>query len=195
MLYAKSGLVERYLLPSSLGLGFLVVTYIKGIYENPVWFKKIALILVIVSFLPFSFKSVTEAMEFSKEGNANKKLLSAISTNYVNGTQVIVIVDPVEFYEKSVSLKTYLFYENKIDLFGYPIIKDENSAENKGYIEGWKSYFDKKQFEDLPSRPGLLIFLDNQIIEKFFKTSKLSQQDYLQIEIGNSPFALFKENH
>jgi hypothetical protein len=46
----------------------------------------------------------------------------------------------------------------------------------------------------LPSKPGLLIFLDNQMIEKFFKISKLSQQDYLQIEIGNSHFALFKEN-
>lgn len=195
ILYAKSGLEERYLLPSSFGLAFLVVTFIKGIEEHKGWFKKIASALVLILFIPFIIMSFKDAIEFSKEGTATKKLLSAISINLVSGTQPLVVVDPVESYESSVSLKTYLFYENEIDLFGYCIIKNGNNDNNQVYIDGWKSYFDKKQFEDLPSKPGLLIFLDNQMINEFFNTSKLSRHDYLPIEIGNSPFALFKENY
>ena len=122
-------------------------------------------------------------------------LLSAISANYVNGVQAMVIVDPIESYENSVSMKTYLFYEDKIELYGYVIIKNKNSEYDQEYIEGWKSYFNGRLFENMTSTPGLLIFLDNQLIDVFFKTSKLSQPDYLPIEIGESPFALLKENH
>jgi hypothetical protein len=193
ILYAKSGLVERYLLPSSFGLGFLVATFIKDIVENPQWLKKLALIFVFVSFLPYLVTSYTEAKEFSNEGFATKKLLSAISINNVNGPLVMVIVDPVESYEKSVSLKTYLYYEDKIDLFGYYIINKDIKDTDQGYVDGWKSYFDKKLFENLTSPPGLLIFLDNKLIEELFSTSELSRSEYLNIEIGDSQFALFKK--
>jgi hypothetical protein len=37
--------------------------------------------------------------------------------NHVQGSQVLMIADPVESYEMSVSLKTYLFYEDNINLY------------------------------------------------------------------------------
>lgn len=194
ILYAKSGLVERYLLPSSMGLAFLLVSFIKSIGENPAWFKKVALTLVIIPFLPFLAASFDEALKFSQEGEATNKLLSAISTSYSGGTSAMVIADPVESYENSVSLKTYLYYENKIDLYGYAFVKDKNSADSKGYIDGWRSYFDRKQFEDMTSEPGLLIFFDKQMIEDFFTKSKLPRHNYLLVDIGTSTFALLKEN-
>lgn len=194
VLYAKSGLVERYLLPASFGLGFLVLSFVKSFEDNPGWVKKLALTLVILTFLPFMVTMYTNAIKFSKEGYSTKKLLSAISTNYVIGSQVMVIADPVELYEKSVSLKTYLFFEKKIDLFGYLIAKDEDNANYHRYIEGWKSYFNGRQYEDMASNPELLIFLDNKMIDEFFAKSKLLRNNYSLVEIGNSPFALFKEN-
>ena len=193
VLYAKSALVERYLLPSSFGLGFFVASVIKGIEKDPVWFKKMALILVIISFLPYMVSSFTDALKFSKEGYSTKKLLSAISTNYSTGSQTLVIVDPVEHYEKSVSLKTYLFYEDKIDLFGYAMAKKENNADYQGYVDGWKSYFKGRQYENLTSKPEILIFLDNKMVDSFFINSGLFRNEYSPVEIGNSPFALFRE--
>jgi len=192
ILYTKSGLVERYLLPSTFGLGILVVTVIDGIEKDPPWFKKLALTFIILSFIPFIVNSYSDATEFSKEGRSTKNLLSAISTNYVRGSAAMVIVDPVELYEKSVSLKTYLFYEDNIDLFGYALIKDQNNAEYQRYVDGWKSYFLGRQLENLTSAPGLLIFLDKEMINEFFVRSKLPGSKYSQIEIGDSPFALFK---
>jgi hypothetical protein len=193
ILYSKSALVERYLLPSSLGLGVLVAYVIKGIEKDPVWFKKIVSLFVIISFLPYMVSSFNDALKFSKEGDFTKKILSAISDNYSTGSQVLVIVDPVEYYEKSVSLKTYLFYEDKIDLFGYAEVMNTNSSDYQGYVDGWKSYFIGRQFENLTSKPELLIFFDRNMIDTFFIGSKLSRDDYSPVEIGNSPFALFRE--
>ena len=193
VLYAKSGLVERYLLPSSLGIGFFVASIIKMIDKDQLKYRKIVLTLIIVSFLPYMFSSCTDAIKFSKEGYATKKLLSAVSTNTTKGSQVLVIVDPVESYEKSVSLKTYLHYEDEIDLFGYPLVKDQKDADYQGYVDGWKSYFEGKQFENMSSKPALLIFLDNKLIESFFAKTNLLRNDYLPVDIGKSTFALLKK--
>ena len=185
---------QGFIDPISLfALGFLVVSVIKGIEKDPVWFKKMALTLVIISFLPYIISSFTDALKFSKEGYATKKLLSAVSTNTTKGSQVLVIVDPVESYEKSVSLKTYLHYEDEIDLFGYPLVKDQKDADYQVYVDGWKSYFEGKQFENMSSKPALLIFLDNKLIESFFAKTNLLRNDYLPVDIGNSTFALLKK--
>jgi hypothetical protein len=193
VLYAKTGLVERYLLPTSLGLGFFVASIIKGIDKDQVWFKKIVLAFIIISFLPYMVTSFASAVKFSKEGYATKRLLSAVSTNYRKGSQLLVIVDPVESYEKSVSLKTYLFYEEEIDLFGYPIVKDDKNADYQGYVDGWKSYFYGSQYENMTSQPELLIFLDTKMVDNFFVKSNLLRNEYLPVNMGSSPFALLKK--
>jgi hypothetical protein len=193
LLYARSGLVERYLLPTTIGLGFLFVSFLKGVDENPLWFKKMAFVLVLVAFIPFAVISIIDAIDFSKEGKETKRLLTEISSNYLDGKQVMVVVDPIQDYERSISLKSYLFYENHIDLFGYPVINDNDALNYQNIIGDWKVYFEDKQFENMTSKPGLLVFLNSNVIDNFFKSSTLSQLDYLPVEIENSNFVLFKE--
>lgn len=194
ILYAKSGLVERYLLPSTIGLAFLVVSLIRGIEKDQIWFKKMALTLVFLSFIPYLFTTFSEAVKFSEEGKTTGKLLSGILKNYKQGSQVMVIAEPVLYYEKSVSLKTYLFYEDNIDLYGYVLLENDNSADYQGYVDGWKSYFGGRQYENMTSKPGLLIFLDNKMIDEFFSKSNLPRNSYVPVELGKTPFALLKEN-
>ncbi len=194
ILYSKTGLEERYLLPSSFGLGFFIVTCIRNIEDNPGWFKKLALVMVLLSFLPYGIRSLNEAVAFSRDGKETNELLSAISVNFMAGSQVMAIADPVEHYEKSVSLKTYLHYENNIDLFGFALGKEGNDVADQGYVEGWKSYFNGKQNYNMNSKPGLLIFLDKKAIDKFFKETDLDQQNYAGIDIGKSSYALLKAN-
>jgi hypothetical protein len=193
ILYNSTGLEERYLLPVTFGLGFLIVTYINGFEDSPGWFKKVAIALVIFSLIPFIHSSYAEAVKFTEEGVQTQKLLTAISANFIPGNQVIAVADPVESYEYSVSLQTYLYYEDKIDLFGYALISKEKSEQYQDYVEGWKSYFKGRQSNDLTSKPQMLIFFDNHLTDEFFASSKLSGNDFLQIDIGQSPFALFEE--
>jgi hypothetical protein len=193
VLFARSGLVERYLLPTSFGLAFLAASYFKGIEENTWRYKKIILALVIISFIPAMVKSSADAIKFSNEGHETKTLLTAIANNYKEGNATLVIADPVQEYERSVSLKTFLYYENKIDLFGYAIIKEGDESKYPDYIGGWKSYFEGKQLENMTEKPALIIFLDNRMINEFFNRSDLSQDDYPAIGIGKSHYALLKE--
>jgi hypothetical protein len=195
VLYSKTGMMERYLLPSSFGLGFLIASFIKGIEENQGSFKKLVLTLVLVSFLPYLVTSFIDAAKFSKEGHATKRMFSAISSNHTSGSPVMVIVDPVDSYEISVSLKTYLKYEEKIDLFGYCIEKKDIKESDQAFVDGWKSYFDGRLSANLTSAPELLIFLDNKLAEEFFRSSTLHQSDYKIIDVGDSPYALLKANH
>ena len=87
-----------------------------------------------------------------------------------------------------------LSIKESIDLYGYPLVAQDQSDEYLEYVAGWKSYFMEKQYEDLMSRPGLLIFLDDKMIQDFFNATNLLQEDYKQVEIGSSGFALFKDN-
>jgi len=193
ILYSKTGLMERYLLPVTFGLAFLVITFINAIDKKEKFIKRIAFFLILVSFIPYLVSTINEAISFSKEGFATNSLLSAVSANKINSEGVLLIVDPVDSYEISVSLKTYLFYEDKIDLFGYELLRNEKSESEKPYIAGWKSYFEGRLYANMSSEPELLVFLDNQLVTPFFSTSNISRNSYSPVDIGESKFALFKK--
>lgn len=193
VLYAKSGMVERYLLPASFGLAFFIVSVINRIDQGSEKLRKAAFIVVVIAFIPYVYNSVAGAIKFTKEGNSTGLLLSAISKNYKDSSQIMVIVDPVK-YEKSVSLKSYLLYEDKIDLYGFMLMKDSLNPVHQVYAEAWKSYFEGHQFENLTSKPDLLIFLDNKLVDGFFNKTGLPLSNYTPINVGTSTFALYKEN-
>jgi hypothetical protein len=190
ILYSKTGMAERYLLPSTFGLAFLVISWIAEFDQG--WFKKVALILVAVAFIPSFLKITAEASEFYEEGRQTNELLTSLSKNYNSGNQVMVVVDPVAHYEKSVSLKTYLFYQDGIDLYGYPLVNESETSENIGYIDGWKSYFEGKQYEQLKDKPAFIIFLDAGMVNKFFEFSKIPSNDYKPLALEKSSLALLE---
>lgn len=192
ILYSKSGMVERYLLPSTFALGILIASFIRGIEKDKDWFRKTAIVLIFISFVPSLAFSVREASRFTKEGLYTKALFSAIASNHAKGEPVLVIADPELHYEKSVSLKTYLLYEENIDLYGYLFAKENADGEYQGFVDGWKSYFAGKQYENINSKPGLLIFLDSNMVDEFFAKSNLSRTEFSPVDLGKSKFALFK---
>ncbi len=193
VLYSGSGMFERYLLPASIGVGYLVASALRYVEIIPVWFKRTAVILTIVLFLPFLFAAMSDAVEFSKDGRDTNKLLSALGQDKNNGKATLLVADPVVSYEISVSLKTYLKYEDDIDLYGYCLINDKDSTESKSYVEGWKYYFDGRQLSDMQTNPKSLIFLDKTVVERFFDISGFFRQEYEQVEIGDSGYALFRK--
>ena len=192
VLYKSSGLVERYLLPTSMGLAFFVVS----VLNSPEWrmslFKKSISILLFVSILPFVIKSWSEAREFTKDGHETSRLLSSVSEADPGRLPALVVVDPVASYELSVSLKTWLNCEKQIDLFGYPYVNRESKLNNQEYIEGWKSYFTDKLLTDIKSDPQVIIFLNNKLADDFFRISGLKKDAYTVIDVGEGPFGLFR---
>jgi hypothetical protein len=193
LLYARSGLTDRYLLPTSIGLAYFVVACVREIGDNPLWYRKVVYAVILISFLPLLAGAVKDAAIFAEEGKETGSLLSAVSANHETGKQVLVVVDPVDSYEASVSLKIYLFYENGIDLFGYSMPGEEDNSDFRAYNDGWKSYFSGKLFENLESKPELVIFLDSQLVDKFFESCHLVSSDYESVEFESFKYSLLKE--
>jgi len=191
-LYARSGLTGRYLLPTSIGLAFFIAASIKEIDVNPLWYKETVYGVILVSFLLFLIDGVKDAVIFSKEGRETSSLLSAISANHGTGKEALLIANPVDSYEASVSLKIYLYCEDGIDLYGYCIIDEKENADVQEYVDGWKSYFSGKLYENLESRPELVIFLNSQLVEKFFDNGPLVSGDYEAVESGSYTYSLLK---
>jgi|WetSurMetagenome_2_1015567.scaffolds.fasta_scaffold00504_10 hypothetical protein len=192
ILYFRTGLTERYLLPSSLGLAYIVLSFIKELDDNPQWLRKTVALVFIISFIPSFINVLRDAKDFSTDGRDTRNLFEEISEYYIPENQVLLIVDPVDSYEISVSLKIYLFYECKIDLYGYGLVKENEIPDNQPFIDGWKYYFTNCQFENQKMKPGLLIFLDKRISDRFFEKSVLHIQDYFKIDLGISKYALFR---
>lgn len=191
ILYSGTGMNKRYLLPAAFGLGFFVVTVISRINIKGFFKENIALTVIVVSFLPNMVKSTHEAIDFSKDGFNTNRLLEAIPVNNKSEIDALLITDPVYFYELSVSLKTYLFYEKKIELYGYELLSRMQNEAGLAYIDGWKLHFNERLYANMTSRPELLIFFDRKQINAFFLTSSLTPGDYSEKDIGDSNFALF----
>ena len=194
VLYSRGGIWERYLLPSSVGFGFVVASILNGIKSDFLKAKIIIYLSVLISLSPLMLTSYNNARKFAEEGAALKSLLGGIRQNYIEGTNVLAVVDPINFYEQSYSLKTYLFLEQQITLYGYPLIKSGHDESYNSLINGWKGYFSGVQYEDLKSLPNLIIFLDTRLVKDFFNITKIDQEKYSQVLGISSSFALLKLN-
>jgi hypothetical protein len=192
VLYSQAGFYERYLLPSSIGFGFLIASLINGIDGAFKRFRIISYTLVIISIAPLLLTSYEAACAFSREGKSISALVSAIKNNYRYGAGILLVVDPVEYYEQSYSLKQYLFLTENINLYGFPVLDKTRDKEMESLMDGWNSYFRDSHIENLSSPPGLIIFLDNNLVENFFSKTRLSHSDYSSVTLGNPDYTLLK---
>ncbi len=197
VLYAKSGMWERYFLPTSFGLAFLISSLTKEYGEGIRIMKVIIAIIIIFFYIPILKDTYSTAKSFTKEGLILKSLVSNTKTHYDRDTKSLIVVDPVKYYEQSISLKYYLNLEYDIDLFGYAF-EDESLDEEfrDRLIKGWYNYFNEKRYTDLGVKPGEIIFLDSSLIGKFFSTSDLSITEYDDVNLGECEYKLLtmKEN-
>lgn len=199
ILYSNYGLIERYLLPSAFGLGFFIAAWIKTmIRDNPEWLRIAVYLGILLLFISPLNQSIADAKAFAVEGRQTKELLPAISENFVNGNQAMVVADPVNHYELSVSLKTYLLFNDDIRLYGFPLVSDSIKEEDLDYVNGWKQYFEYPQDDEKSLNPELIIFLDKSMSDKFFEISGLNKNDYLSVlktEKGSQYELLKKKIH
>lgn len=126
LLYMKSGMTERYLLPAAFGFAFLIVTLLKFTREysndivigrQQIFSKRLVIYLVtilvgVVVLLQLRITRYT-AMGFAQEGKDNNAWFQAIRDNTKERDFIVVVTHPLKYLESSVSFKVYLDYEIK----------------------------------------------------------------------------------
>ncbi|MBD0359875.1 MAG: hypothetical protein ICV56_04085 [Nitrososphaeraceae archaeon] len=113
VIYTKTGISERYILPGILGYSFLIAGLIKFFDQQlKIVGKLLALILIIAISLKLNM-AFYSARDFAEEGRNTTALLRTIEANTVPNSPILIVVNPWSHYEWSVSIQRYLNYVAK----------------------------------------------------------------------------------
>jgi|GEM_PF-838639 len=110
LLYAKSGISQRYLLPVIFGYAFLIISLYKIVEEN---FKLVAKLILFLLVMNLGLKlslAWNTAHIFALEGKSTNALLQTIEKQTTAKAPIIVVTHPVVYYEWNFSIKKYLNY-------------------------------------------------------------------------------------
>lgn len=191
LMYAKSGMTERYLLPTTLGLAFMLVIFFANIKN--LFFKGV-MFFILFFFLQDSFIVARDnARLFAKEGENASKLLSTVKMNSNNSSKILLVVDPVDRHEVSHSIKLYLSYYGLSNLYAFPVMREYQTDFEKSLRDNWLDWFKDNGLDDLQENPEIIVIFDKIQKESFFLESKIQENYYQDITPENSSFLVYLE--
>jgi hypothetical protein len=178
VLYMKSGMMERYLLPGIMGYTFLMVVLLRYIRETGG--KKVVIIIAVLLLAVISLQQLRvtryTAIGFASEGKQINAWLQSIEQNTREQDLILVITHMQKHYEASFSLKAYLdMKSNRKNTLFYPAHLQAKSTKslfwkelNKHFFSQFKGFTlenskDRNRFQAILVFPGLE--------EKFLKAS------------------------
>lgn len=188
-MHAKSGMVERYLVPTTIGFALLSVGLIKNVKQL---ILKIIMIIFSFSFLVLFFNNAkVDADNFALEGKKTKVLFSQIKENLDVDSKILLVVDPVDRFEVSYSIKTYLEFFKFTNMYGYPIMREYSSDFENSLKEGWFSWFEGKMLVDMQDMPDAIIIFDTHQEESFFNGNPSLSGKYINVLEENPSSLLY----
>ncbi len=112
LLYYKSGMRDRYLLPYFLGFSFFLIYLLKRIFESknkPVLIKYLFLSMIVV-LLFFQIKNDTLPYMkiYADDSRSSGKMMDSVIANTQKETIVTAVIDPVQNFEQGKSFMIYL---------------------------------------------------------------------------------------
>lgn len=188
-MYAKSGMIERYLLPTTVGMSFLAIGIIRLMRVS---FFRGVLFLCTVVFLFLSFGVAKKnAIYFYDQGLATNSVLSEIREQAGKDSQIVFVADPVDRFEVSDSLREYLSFYGIRNLYAYPMMRVYTMDFERGLLAEWEKWFEEKKFEDMKGDPDMILFIDEKDVDKFFEKSGVLKRGYIKEEGVKSPYVLY----
>lgn len=189
LMHAKSGMTERYLLPTTFGLAFLAI----GIMQNTKQkIFKVFMMFAICIFIVISFNTAkTDAILFTESGKDANSLLSVVKDKSNVESKILLVADPVDRFEVSYSIKTYLSFYGFNNLYAQPVMKEYNSDSEIGLKKQWDIWFDGKKLKDIKASPDLIIIFDKVQTENFFSQSGVIKSEYENVFPDSESHAVY----
>jgi hypothetical protein len=135
VLYAKSGISHRYILPGIIGYSFLLIALYSLLNRKYRLVTKLILVLILIS-LGLKFTLAWEAAHsFALEGKSTNALLETIEKNTTGNDPILIVTNPTIYYEWSFSIKKYLGYVSQrnnlyLNIYGNPQSKFYREVES-----------------------------------------------------------------
>jgi len=192
ILYAKSGMDERYLLPSTIGMAFLAVSILRTINKSYNWLFKLLVVIILIIFAKPTNQVVKRARIFANEGIQTEKMLAAIIQNSNEKSNVLLVANPALMSEWSNSLKTYLSLTNDINLYAFPVNDEYENDFNKFLAEAWHSRFEGRKFQDIEGDIDLVVFFNKKMDSLFYEESGMDPQNFDNLLEQDTDFGVYK---
>jgi hypothetical protein len=178
VLYMKSGMMDRYLLPGVMGFTFLMVVLLRYIREAGS--KKAVVIIAVLLLAVISLQQLRvtryTAIGFANEGKQINAWLQSIEQNTDEQDKILVVTHMRRYYEGSISLKIYLDEKsNRKNTLFSPVDLQAKSAAPRFWKELNRYFFSHfegftlENSEDRNRFQAILIFPGLE--EKFLKAS------------------------
>lgn len=191
LIHAKSGMVERYLVPATFGFSFAFVVLVEGKMGR---ILKILSYSVILVFITFSYSNAFKRAEiYAIEGRDANRFFRIVKANTKQNSSILLVIDPVKRFEATHSIRTYLDFYGYKQLSFYPLGERPSNDFEFALSEQWKKEF-KKAINTGNGRPDLLIFFDKGNEEKFFENIKFPQTDYTELTTVNDMHSIYKKS-
>jgi len=195
VLYAKSGMDERYLLPALIGVVYLLISIVK---ETRVFSFKWSYIFLSVIFLLVLTKlprTYFTAKSFTVEGIETNKFLNAIVKNYPSSPSILLVVDPVFSNEWASSTIRYLHITKGIDIYAF-ILEDSTNWVGYEYMAerlriSWEDRYNNLGYQNMSEDPTQILFLQKNLINPFFEENSMNPQDFSNMLNNENRFTVF----
>jgi hypothetical protein len=193
VLYAKSGMNERYLLPYLLGVAFFSISLFQVIWTSDVKCHKILTTLVLISILPLAVFAFYRAVKFSSEGRETESMFHYVKRELKEYSNVLCVVDPYIDYERTFSLDKYFEYNMKITPTYYAQGNIPLSSDfARGLSEGWYSKYKNRLF-NRNIIYDIIVFSNNTNAGTFFDEYPELKEIYILANAG-SFFPVYLKN-
>ncbi|OCQ92452.1 hypothetical protein BCD67_07285 [Oscillatoriales cyanobacterium USR001] len=181
LLYAKSGIAQRYILPGILGYAFLIISLYNYLNKTYQFAAKLILFLIMIS-LSFNLIVAWDAAHtFAREGISTNALLRTIEARNKVNDQILIVSNPHLSYEWSLSIKKYLNYvSNRNNLYFHSYVNKNNF-----FLKKVESFYDYQTLDKIKNTvdvqcvvlfPGQKnIFLRNS---SWFLTDKFKEYEF-----------------
>lgn len=189
LMHAKSGLVERYLLPTTIAYAFLYVGLIKNTKDKK--FKSISIILATVFVIYSYLGALNAARVFTDSGKDANLLLKGVIGNTNPNSKILIAVDPVQRFEVSYSLKIYLNHKDRKNIYAFPILGVYDTDFEKKLKSDWENWFKGKYLAEISGVPDVILLFDADQETIFFEKSGINKNIYRNIDVGGYPHRVY----
>jgi len=192
IVYAKSGMGYRYLVPLTVGVAFFAISLLKNLkfLSRNAFNGCIAVICALyagVGVYVFFY-----AGTFTSEGLQTGKLLSAVSDNFAKNDNVLLVADPAFRYEWSSSLRHFLGLEKNIHIFFCPVEVAYDDKFQDFLAKSCIERFDGKRMHDMSGAIDMIMFFDKHLVTEFFKKNSLNAENYTNLLAPEDDFAVYR---
>ncbi len=194
VLYTKSGIYERYMVPGVLGFALLSAFLFQEILScfQRNWLRQVLtlglLALVALLFYPYFKLALINARAFTQEGVDANNAISAVSNSTSQTDTIIIAAEPVYNFEDSYSLERYLtLVSGKANLYLDVLSRVQSATQFElGLEKGFVTFVNLPEINSLKDKTkanALFVFKDIEdiLLERngdWFKQASYTRQEF-----------------